>query len=263
MSNYTPADLLQMMSRNYILGNTTAEEQVSFIEDQIKNPFGGDVTNYLKQLASTVAGENEMDEICQDLIVQLQDVYPHLKIELTDYDQHYLPFFKILYQVFVRRVKRITYCFIREFIFNNKNRKGLTDLFNNSKLANYPKEQYGKREYYILITKLPQIIDEIFDDNISLKKFVNIADKSERTPATLTEILRYMDEGVLSENGVVEDIYKKFRTCDSYRSMLNKLEMDIFKNLIVPYLKESGMDKVYDPPTEELDDEEDDDDEAE
>ena len=257
----TAVDLLQMASRNFILDDTTTDELVSFIEGQIADPFDSGDTNYLKRLSKVISGENEMDDQCQKFMVQLQDVYTHLTIDINDYDQHLLQLFTVLYNVLVRRVKSITYNFIREYIFNNKNRKTLIDLFSNIKVPNYPREQYGKKDYYVLMTKLPQIIDEIFDANLKLKYFIEFADRSEGSPAYLPKIKDYIDEGIIIDRGIVDDIYKKFKKCDDYRGMLNNLEIDITRSLIVPYLQKNGLMDVYIPPVEDIrtEDEEDDD----
>ena len=260
MANLTPADFLGLMTRNFIVSDTSVTEQTSFIEDQIADPFNAGNSNYLKRLADIISGDNEMDDQCQRFMVQIQDVYPHLRIEIGDYDQHLLPLFTVIYNVFVRKVKKITYNFIREYIFNNKNRKTLTDMFSNTKTPTYPKEQYGKKEYYILVTKLPQIIDEIFEDGVKLKRFIDIADKSEHSPACLSKLKDYLDEDLIVDNGVVGDIYEKFKECDDYRSMLNDLEIDITNSFILPYIKENNLGDLYLPPVNELEDDDDDED---
>ena len=249
---FTPQDLLKIATRDYMLGNTTREEQIQFIEDQIKDPFESGDSNYLKKLKKMIPSQDEMDEICQRLFVQIQDIYPHLKVDLGDYDQHYYPIFDASYKFFITKISKIMYIFIREFLFNNKNRKVLVDEFSSMKLPNYPKEQYGKKEFYILVTKLPDIIDEIFEDNIKLKKFISYVEKSNESPLYIDILKQAMDDGIIVDNGVVKDVYKLFKGSNSYNAMLNKLEMDITHSLILPYMEENGMIEIRIPKVEDL-----------
>lgn len=256
-------DLLQLTSREFILGNSSTEELITFIENQIKDPFNSGDTNYFRKLSRRVSSQDELDDHCTSFFTQIQDRYPGLEIDVSDYDQHLKPLFTAIYKFFIKNVSTMMYLFIREFIFNNKNRKVLVSEFTSSKLATYPKEQYGKKEYYILVTKLHQIVDEIFEDNISLKKLIEYVGKSSDT-MYLATVEKALGDGLLVDNGVVADMYKLYRKCDSYRSDMNRLEMDISHTFIIPYLEENGMMDVRIPPTEEivpeLDDEEEDDD---
>ena len=153
------------------------------------------------------------------------------------------------------------YLFIREFIFNNKNRRVLTDSYNTSAIATYPKEQYGKKEFYILIIKLPQIVDDIFEDGVKLIKFIRTIGESHKAPIYLGSLRKAIDDGYLIDKGVISDMYKQFKESDEFRGQMNKLEMDIFESLIVPYLEDNGLMAVRHPmvedPPEEDDDEED------
>lgn len=264
---FTVTDLLNMATRDYILGNTTQEEQIQFIEDQIKDPFNSGDNNYVRKLKKMLSSrDEEMDEICLRLFTQIQDIYSHLKIDVSDYDQRFFPLFNAVYKFFVKNIAKLTYVFIREFLFNNKNRKVLTEEFSSMKLPTYPKEQYGKKDFYILIIKLPQIIDEIFDDDVKLKKFISYIEKSSDCPLYISVLKDAMEDGLVVDNGVVGDIYKLFKRSEHYRSTLNKLEMDITQSLIIPYMEENGMMSIRMPKVEDLepnlsddDDDEDDD----
>lgn len=256
-------NLLQLASREYILGNTTQEDLVSFITDQIKDPFNSGDTNYFKKLVKMVKSKDELDELCQEFFTQIQDVYPGLEIDVTDYDQRLKSMFSAVYKFFVKNAPTVMYLFIREFIFNNKNRKALVAEFTSSKLATYPKEQYGKKEYYILMTRLPQIVDEIFEDNISLEKFIKYATRG-KSPVYVDQVAEAVADGRLVDKGVVPEMYKLYKKSDAFRSQMNRLEMDISTTFILPYLKENGMMDVRIPPSEEivpeLEEEDDDDD---
>lgn len=261
---FDATDILRLASQDYILGNTTLPEQTAFIQDQIAKPFDSGDMNYLKRLRRTITDADEMDELCQKLLVNIQDVYPNLKIDVSEYEQRLYPFFKDVYKFFVRKASRLMYIFIREYIFTPKNRKGLVDEFSNIKLPAYPKEQYGKREFYILVTKIEQIVENIFEDDIKLSKFIRYIKRSNDCPIWIDEIDSYIERGYITDNGVVDDMFKLFKDSDAYKPMLNKLEMDIHRSIILPYMKENGMMDVRIPPVEDEepldeDDEEDED----
>ena len=262
---YTSQQLLRFASREFILSNTTREEQIDFIEDQIKDPFNSGDINYFKKLIKMVPGQDEMDDICKQFFTKIQDVYSNLDIDVSDYDQRLVSMCMAIYKFFVKNVSKLMYVFIREFIYNNKNRKGLIAEFSKIKIPNYPKEQYGTKDYYILITKLNSIIAEIFEDDIKLSKFIDYVERSGDAPVYLYQIREAMDRGLIIDNGVVSDMFKMYRKSDSYRSDINKLEMDLVQTFVMPYLKENGMESAWLPSVEmiqdELDDEEDDEDE--
>lgn len=252
---FTPQDLIRAASRDYILGNVSLEEQVSFIEDQIADPFGSGDTNHLKRLAKSVSSQDEMDEYCQNFITRLEDVYPHLHIDISEYESHLQGFFTPIYKFFVRSASHIMYVFIREYIFSPKNRKMLVSEYTNTKMPNYPKEQYGKKEFYILITKLPQIIADIFSDGVKLKKFIEYVDKGSDGPVYLDALLDDIENGYIVDNGVVRDMWKRYRDTDQFRMDMTKLEMAITKNLIMPYLEENNMLSIRLPHVEPITDE--------
>jgi len=255
-------DLLQLASREYILGNTSQDDLVSFIGDQIKDPFNSGDTNYFKKLVKKVSSKDELDELCSQFFTQIQDVYPGLEIDLSEYEQRLSPLFSAVYKFFVKNAPTVMYLFIREFIFNNKNRKALVAEFTSSKLATYPKEQYGKKEYYILMTKLHQIVDEIFEDNITLEKFIKYVTRS-KSPVYVDLVSEALSRGLIVDGGVVSEMYKLYKKSDGFRAQMNRLEMDINETFIIPYLEENGMMDVRIPPSEdivpELDEEDDDD----
>lgn len=262
---FTAQDLLRVASRDYILGNVTPEELIGFIDDQIADPFGASDDNYLRRLSKMTSSQDELDEHIIGFITGVQDVYPHLVIDHSEYDQHLIDLFKPIYKFFVRSIRSIMYIFIREFIFSPRNRKELANEYINSKLPNYPKEQYGKKEYYILVTKLPQIIGDIFDDDIKLTKFMDYVERGADAPVYLETLKDYMDQGYIIDNGVCKDLWKRYKDTDAFRSDLNRLEMEITTGLIIPYLEENNMISIRLPITEPVeeapdisDDEEDD-----
>lgn len=252
-------DLMNLANRDRMLGNTTSEEQIGLILEQIKQPFDSGSTNYFKRLKKMVNNQDQLDRICEDLFEQIENVYPSMVFDLSEYDQHYGQAFNAIYKVFVKNVDKMMFIFLREYIFNNKNRKALVLDYMSTKIPSYPKEQYGKKEFYLLITKLPSIIRSISDENIRLEKFLDYIDRSEDAPLYIDEVRTLLDQGVICDHGIISDMFKLLNDSDSRPGILNKLEMAITKNLILPYLEENGMTKfqlsgIVDPEEESEDD---------
>ena len=256
--DFTQRDLMNLANRHTILGNTTVPEQIEFISDQIKQPFDSGSTNYFRKLKKMVTNPEEMDIICDNLFKEIENVYPNMTFDLSEYNQHFAPVFTPVYKFFVKNIKKLMYVFLREYIFNNKNRKGLTMDFMSSKIPSYPKEQYGKKEYYVLITKLPQIIKAIKGDNIRLEKFIDYIDRSDDAPLYLEDIKELLNKGIICDHGIVSDIFDLMDDSDARPGIINKLEMVITSRLIIPYLKENGLADI--PPSGMMDPEEDEDD---
>ena len=145
-------------SQDYILGNTTAEEQITFIQDQIQDPFDSSHTNYFKKLCGMVTSSDTLDQYCSQLLDEIENVYPGLDFDLGDYDSRLTEFFATIYKFFVKNIDRLMFVFLSQYILSNKNRKNLIAEYLDMKLPAYPKEQYGKKEYYILMTKYSSII---------------------------------------------------------------------------------------------------------
>lgn len=258
-------DLINIANRDAMLGNTTVEEQIELIQEQIDKPFDSGNTNFFKRLKKQVTNPDTMDEICANLFERIENVYPNLVFDFSEYDQHYASAFNASYKFFVKNVNRLMYLFLREYIFNNKNRKNLILDFMSTKIPSYPKEQYGKKEFYILITKLSPIVRSIADDNIRLEKFIDYIDRSEDSPLYVGEVKDLLDKGVICDHGIVADMFDLFDESDVRPGTINKLEMAITKSLIIPYLEENKISRfrlagVVDP--EEEDDIDDSDDES-
>lgn len=255
-----PQDIANIANRDFILGNTTVDEQVDFISDQIKHPFDSGDSNYFKKLRTMVKAD-KLDRICISLFAEIENVYPNLQLDISDTDERLADSFSAVYKFFIRNIQKHVYTFLREYIYSAKNRKVLTADFINSKLPNYPKEQYGKKEFYILITKLPAIVKDIFNDDIRLEKFIDTIERSGTSPMYFKVIRELLDRGIIVDHGVVGDIYDQFKKSDHYDATLCKLQMKITENLINPYLEENGLTELRLPTidTDEDDEVEDDD----
>lgn len=257
----TPQDLANIASRDFILGNTTVEEYVEFIEDQIKSPFDSGDSNFFKRLKSMVNGDR-LDEICVSLFGEITDVYPGVEFDISETDQHLATIFNDVYRFFIRNIHKHMYVFLREYIYSSKNRKSLIAEHISAKLPNYPKEQYGTKEFYILISKLPSIIRDIADNNLTLKKFIDYIERSGSMPMYVDRVRDYISDGIINDSGSVADIFSIFFKSSHYSTTINKLQMAITKDIINPYLKKNHLTELKMPTVEPIEDEgEDDDDE--
>ena len=83
----------------------------------------------------------------------------------------------------------------------------------------------------------------------------------------MADIKDMLDKGIIIDHGVVADMFEQFEQSDSYAGVINKLEMAITKDLIIPYLKENGLMDIRMPtpmePEEDISDSDDDSDESE
>ena len=71
----TAQELLWKASRDAILDNTTREEQIEFVKDQIKDPSSSGDGNYMKKLAKMIPNQDELDEVCSTLFTDIPDVF--------------------------------------------------------------------------------------------------------------------------------------------------------------------------------------------
>lgn len=257
-------DLINIASRNYIIGSASAEDLMEFIQNQINTPFDTSSTNYFKKLKKIVVNKDELDDYCKKILEKIEDRYPNIEFNLDDYDKHLSDFTETVYRFFVKSIKKLTYIFLREYIFNNKNRKALVSEYLNTKIPVYPKEQYGKKENYILIAKLPNIIKDIGKEELLLTTFIHYLRKNDDVNLFIDFIERYIEDGLIFDHGVFDDIMKAFNDSDSRNGMINKLQIDITDAIIIPCIEDSGMEMArfgnFDPDDEnDLNDDEDED----
>lgn len=253
MSNYSDTE-------NALLGNITIDELMDFIRDQIASPMDSADVNYFKKLKKVVTDPNKLDAYCAQLMDEIENVYSGIDFDVSDLDIHLDGFFSNVYKFFVKNVSGIMYTFLREYIMTSKNRKAMVADYLNSKLPNYPKEQYGKKEYYILMSKLQNIIRDIRREKLGLDEFIHYLKRADDTPEYVKQIERYLDEGWVLDQSVVNDLFDLFLDSDQYDVIYNRLQMAITTNLINPYLEDNGMASMK-LPAFELEDDMDDEDE--
>ena len=79
----SPQDIMNTINRELLMTNTTVDEQIEFISEQIKNPFDGGSSNYFKKLKNSVKSP-ELKEICLDLFEQIENMYPAIAFDFSD-----------------------------------------------------------------------------------------------------------------------------------------------------------------------------------
>lgn len=258
----TPHDILNIASRDYILQNTDTDEQMDFIRSQIKDPFDTGDANHVKRLRQLIQGE-ELDNACENLLRNIEDRYPSLDFDLSGLDQSIESVFTPSYKFFVKNIQSLTYKFLHEYISSAKNRKMLVAEYLNIKLPSYPKEQYGKKEFYILFNKLPCIIKDIAKDStLRLEEFIYYIERARsggESPMYVEETKRLVKSGIICDHGVVQDIFELFIDSDQYDRTICKLQMDITTDIIVPYLEDNGLMQLRLPTVTPIEPEDDDD----
>ena len=260
---FTPHDILDIASQDYILRNTDLNEQVDFIKDQIADPLDSGTANHFKRLRKLAQGE-ELDSICTGLLTSIEDRYPLLDFDLSGYDKPVADVFGPVYKFFVKNIAALMHRFLREYIYTSKNRKMLVSEYLGIRLPSYPKEQYGKKEYYILLNKLPSIIGDIAqDDTLSLEEFISYLERGGELPVYIAELQQLIDNGVVCEHGVVMNMFELFRSSNKHDSVVCKLQVDITQNIIIPYLEDNGLMALRLPPVQPIEPEGDDEEEDE
>lgn len=233
------SDALRNTNRDSIIRTSDIDELLEYIKNQIKNPFTVDV-NYFKPLKKKVNNDEEMIIICHSILDMIDEEYPSMSFSFTEDNKELIKFTYNIYKFFIKNINSIVYIFLKEYIGNSKNRKALVSPYIDTKLESYPKEQYGKKENYILLTKINSIIKDIKSSNIDFSDFINYINKANDSAAYIDLIGKNIDTGVIIDDGIVKDIMKKFIKSDEYKQTINKLSVWINNNIIVPCLNDLG-----------------------
>ena len=231
-------------SREYMLYNATIEDYLGFIEDQIKDPFDASIgMNYIKKIRKLCPDDSKMDNYCLRIIDMISDAYPNMEIDLDRIESHYLDFTEALYKFFTKNIRKLVTVFMKEYIFNVKNRKSIVQDYQDVKLANYPKEQYGKKENYILITFIKKIVKSYTKEGeCTIQDFISYIKRADDCPSYVIDIEEYMEDGTIIDYGLFSDIMNYFWKSDVRDSMINKLSLKINEAIVQPCLKELGYD---------------------
>ena len=100
------------------------------------------------------------------------------------------------------------------------------------------------------MTKLPAIIEDIFDSELRLDKFIECVERSGMSPMYFSVIKDLLDRGIIIDHGVVNNIYNLFRKSDRYDQTICKIQIDITNNMIIPYMEENNLMELRNPPIE-------------
>ncbi len=243
------------------MSNATPDEQAGFIIEQIQDPFGSGDTNYFKQLTKMIT-DDVMDEQCLAFLEEIENVYPGIEFDFSDVDHHLEESFSAIYKFFVVNIAELMYIFLYEYIIcSTKNRKNLISEYIDTKLPSYPKEQYGKKEYYILMTKLKSIINDVKSEDLDLKEFIEYIGRYKDYKYMKT-VSKLIESGNIKDDNAIRDLFKLFKNSTfAYNSTINRLQMDITEMLINPYLKANNIEEFRIPASEVVNIEDDDDDE--
>ena len=250
MESFLTNPSMDLSTNNQMLTNTLIEEQLNFIKDQIRNPFDSSKANHFKRLCKLVSNPDTLDQYCTQLMDELENTYAGLEFDVSDYDKHLEEFFMVVYKFFVKSISTIMFTFLKEYILQAHNRKRLTLDYLNAKIPSYPKEQYGKKEYYILMIKLNNIIHDIYDDQIGLSDFIRYVKRDEDCPGYVEKLESYLSEGLIGDQNVVGNLFELFFDSDIYEETYCKLQVVITETLIYPYLVDNGMEAMRLPPVE-------------
>ena len=254
---------MEFSPENILLENLDVEEIMEFIRDQANDPMDSSNVNYMKKLKKMVQNADELDSYCIRIMDTIENVYSGIDFDVSDFIVHLDVFTSHVYKFFVKNTANIMHVFLREYIMTSKNRKAAVADYLNSKLPNYPKEQYGKKEYFILMNKLQSIIKDIRREKLDLGDFIYYLKRADDTPEYILNIEHYLNEGWILDDGIVTDLFDMFLDSDQYDIIYNKLQMAITTNLINPYLEENGLSDMKLPAFEQEDLEDDEEEETE
>lgn len=253
---FNAQDILNMVHRDTILDNATVDEHISFIQDQIADPFGSGSSDFFRTIRTSVS-KDRLDDISLELFSKIEDSFTGIEFDFSECDQHIGRMFRAVYKLLICHAAKHMKVFIREYLYSNKNRKLLLADHLNTKMSTYPKEQYGKKEFYILITKLPVIVKSIFDDDITIEEFISYIERAGDTPTYFELIKEMLEKEYLVDCGIINELFKRFKKSDQFDRVLCKLQMAITNDLINPYLEENGLMSLKTPQVEDPEPEED------
>ncbi len=236
-------DALRDSTRESIIDDSEIEEILEYIRRQIKNPFSVDV-NYFKPLKRKITNKATLISTSLSILSVIDEEYPSISIELTEENDDVVKYAYNIYKFFIKNINSMVYIFLKEYISNNKNRKNLVAPYLDVKVDSYPKEQYGKKENYILLAKIDSIMKDIKNLDTSLVDFINYVNRANDSAAYIDLVAELVDHNIIIDKGIVKDIMKKFIKSDEYNQIINKLSIWINKHIIAPCLKDLGYDGI-------------------
>lgn len=227
-------------SREFIVAQTEVDEHLEFIKEQIRKPFDSGEVNHFRKMMKMITDKNQRQEYSKRVMEIITDEYENLDLDIEDLERDLVPYAEALYKFFGKNVKKMTSTFLREYLYNNRNRKMLLSSYQDIKLSSYPKEQFGKKDNYILIIKLPAIVKDIMGLQVTLDQFIQYCVRNNDEPVYVEQIRDMVNSNILADYGVYADIMQKFRDSDAYDGILNKLQMSMVDSIVRPSIEELG-----------------------
>lgn len=264
MTDYSAKELLTIANREQFLDNSDLDELLTFISAQIANPFESSESNYFRRIHRMVThngkttgkqARDQMNEICFKIIRMIDYAYPNIEFVIDPSEQDLVEITKALYKFFVKCLRKTTYVFFREFIYNNKNRKNILEEYQDIHVASFPKEIFGKKEYYILTVKMASIVKNLAEKDFSLEKYIKYITRDGSMPNYVRIVSDGLDDNTIVDHGVFSDMMEKMLNSDSFfNRMVSGLMGDVKTAIINPYLESIGIDPTQYPTTDLSDD---------
>lgn len=238
----TSKNISKIEGINNILDTSTTDDLLAFIKNQINNPFDSGDINYFKKLRQVADSRDALDRYCLTILRFIEDRYPGLSINVPE-GESLAHFTNTIYKFFGKNMKKLVTEFMIEYIMNNKNRKAIIDAFSTIKVQNYSKEMYGKKDYYILITRMDSIVKYIADLRLSFDDMLHYLTRGEDVPPYLIYLSEMLRNDDIGDDGLYTDIMEIMIDSDDYASRLaTKMCMKVQNAIIHPYLKSIGCD---------------------
>lgn len=243
----------------YILAQTNIDEYLEFIKEQVKSPFDSGSVNYFRKMIKLITDKDLKQEYARRVLEIIDNEYPNLDVDISEVDSSLIDYAEALYKFFGKNLKKLVNAFFREYLFNNKNRKALLSSYQDIKISSYPKEQFGKKDNYILVLKIVSILEDIKELPIKIEEFIDYCVRNNDKPRYIDGFEEMIEEDIISDYGIFDDIMSKFFKSDSFDAMVNTLKIRLIDAIVRPSVEDMGYGSVAD--TIEVEDEDDDEEE--
>lgn len=250
----------EFASREFILAQTDIDEHLEFIRSQIVSPFENGEVNHFRKMMKLITDKAQRQEYAKRVLEIIDNEYSNIDIDIEDFDRTLVPYAEALYKFFGKNLRKLVTTFLREYLYNNKNRKALLSSYQDLKLASYPKEQFGKKDNYILIIKLAAIVKDITELPITAEQFIQYCIRNDDKPQYIDLVEEMLDDSILIDYGIYSDIMDKFMKSDAFDGTINKLQTKMIDAIVRPSVSAMGYDYIAsaidvddDDPTDEDD----------
>ena len=227
-------------SREFILSQTDADEHLEFVKSQIKKPFDNGSVNHFRKMIRLIPDKAQKEEYAKRVLEAITNEYPNVDINVDDVDSTLVPYAEALYKFFGKNTKKLVTAFLREYLFNNKNRKALLSSYQDIKIPSYPKEQFGKKDNYILVIKLPAIVKDIIALPINMEMFIKYCIRNGDKPQYIDVLEEMMTQNILIDYGLYADMMDKFVKSDAFDGIINKLQVRMINGVVRPSMEDLG-----------------------